>query len=179
MRYCRGSGIYLRSEVPGRDEQLKSSFGTSVASHIAETVHAARQLGMTDHELLEQIKAFLDGPSLPVLVEEDRDLIELVLFEIESAGRCKPDVYVLKDGCNASRLKAELDGRLAAVMPSKAQAVLAAVGDASQVVVLQINAVAASFAEHLPRSRDHLVAVASHWPRSLQAHSIPFLGSAM
>lgn len=165
VHHQRGSGIFVRADVLRRSEQSNASSREGFRAYVSDFVHRAKQLGKSDQEVLDQVKTALGKSRLLVLVEEDRDLIELVLFEIESAGRYKPDVYLAVDGWNAARLKGGLNGRVAAVLPSKAEATLAALGDSSKVAVLEINPIAASFAEHLPRSRDHLVAIASHWSR--------------
>ena len=53
-------------------------------------------------------------------------------------------------------------------MPSKAEVVKGALGPNAPILVLQISPILSSLAVHLPKSRHHLVAIASHWPRFLE-----------
>ena len=165
---CKGSGVYIRpcaspapsasgiSHTSGRLERL-----------LYELVESAEQGGISKPELLSMVEAALQRPRETVLLESDLDLARIVQFEIASIGRCSPDLSMSSDTL-AAGLASRLAGRTAVVLPSKADSVRQVLGQDAPLIVLQINPIATSLAKHLPPSRNHLVAIASHWPRFLE-----------
>jgi DNA-binding transcriptional regulator YhcF (GntR family) len=162
----RGSGVYVSPSC--RSDRPESIEGLQVAKlemMFNRVIEYAQEAGIPDAELHTCLENALNRPKEFLFLESDRELARLVLFEIVSAGRIPPEVCYLEPG--SADLKAKLRGRVAVVMPSKAEAVKRSLGQDASVLVLHISPVSSSLAAHLPESRDHLVAIASHWPRFL------------
>ena len=159
----RGSGVYVSAPVGARGVR-----GVGVVEHLlARAVAAGRALGLSDEEVRERLDGVLRPAGRLVLVEADAELARIVVFEIVAAGSKAPEVCGLEVEAFGAELRGRLGGAVAVVMPSKVAAARAVVGEAG-VLVLGISPVARSLAENLPVSREHLVGVASHWPRFLE-----------
>ena len=160
----RGSGAYVKAS----DRTTRAVPAASLERLLDDLVDHARQIGISAPDLLARLEGALREPTTMVLVEADRELADVVLFEIASAGRLAPELSVLHPSEFPAQLQAQLKDRAAVVLPSKAAAAREALGTVAPLLILEITPVATSLAAHLPRSRDHLVAVASHWPRFLE-----------
>ena len=165
----RGSGVYVGAAPPAGPSPQGSAAEARLRGLLARTIAAADDLKLSPAELIERLQSALTRPTRVALVESDPELARLALFEIESTGRRVPDWCCLAADRFAEELWTQLDGRVAAVLPSKAAAAQAALGKSAPLIVLEISPIAASLASHLPPSREHLVAVASHWPRFVDA----------
>ena len=164
----QGSGAYVRASGRNVPPAKKQALGSGMIDKLLDQlVQCAQQAGIAAPDLMARLEHSLKQPPQLLLVEADPELVNIVLFEIAAAGRTPPEVCRLAPEHFAAELQGRLDGRTAVVLPSKAAAARQALGETASVVVLEISPVASSLAAHLPRSRDHLVAIASHWPRFL------------
>ena len=161
-----GSGVFVQRLLPP-SAKTEGAAESRLEDLLARVVGAADKLKLTPEDLIVRLQAAMRRPARIVLVESDPELARIVLFEIESAGRQIPDLCTLPVERFVAELRPCLEGRLPAVMPSKAAAARQALGSDAPLLVLEISAAAPSFASHLPQSREHLVAVVSHWPRFL------------
>ena len=164
VQYRRGSGVYVGTSGGGGKGSRPSSAAHVLDRLLDRAVATAHGLGLSDEELRLRLDRALRLAGRLVLVEPDGELARLVVHEIVAAGGVAPEVCSLPVEAFAAELRERLRGATAVVMPSKAAAARAALGEAA-VLVLGISPVAASLAEHLPVARDHLVAIASSWPR--------------
>lgn len=135
---------------------------------LEQAVSAAHRLGLTEDELLQRLACASDVSKRLTLVEPDSELVRIILFEIECAGRKAPKACSLPEELFPTELQRHIAGTTPVVLPSKAALVRVALGETVRLIVLRISPVAGSMAEHLLISREHLVAVVSHWPRFLE-----------
>ncbi len=160
----QGSGAYVKAS----DRISPAVPAASLQRLLDELVDHARHIGISAPDLFARLEATLSEPTPMVLVEADQQLADIVLFEIASAGRLPPELSLLHPAQFPSQLQAQLSNRTPVVLPSKAASAREALGAEAPLLILEITPVATSLAAHLPRSRDHLVAIASHWPRFLE-----------
>ena len=158
MERRKGSGIYVRSRIAAPPDELTML--------LKRAVRLSRERGASDQSLLHGLRQAQQRTANLVLVEPDFDLARIVLHECTAAGVSLSAVCDLPLDAYRSHLAAALGQRTAVVLPSKAQAVRDTLAGHVP-IVLTINPVAHTFAQHLPLSRDYLVIVASHWPSFL------------
>jgi GntR family transcriptional regulator len=165
----KGSGVYVRPSVKSTlfcsAQQPTFRKLDGLFQHLV--IHA-QKAGLSEAEIFSRLEAALKRSGRTVLVEDDTECVNVLVFEIASAGRTPPEICYLPAKLFATQLLDKLDGRVPVVMPSRAEQARIALGKEAPLSVLQISPVASSFSAHLPRSRNHLVAIASHWPRFLE-----------
>ncbi len=173
----RGSGVYVSSSSFSNCREETSGLQSGqLETLMSQLLVYAKRSGVADEELIRLFEKALHRPQELVFIESDTELARIVVFEIISAGRVPPEVCSYEPDC--ADLKEKLRGRVAVVMPSKAEVVRSALGPDTPILVLQINPVLSSLAAHLPKSRHHLVAIASHWPRFLEFARVLLISAA-
>ena len=180
----RGSGVYVQANLPLAGGDDVPDENAELAGLLTRVVALAETLDVSRAELVERLEVAARKPRGVVLVESDEELARIVRFEIESAGRQAPEHCTLAVAEFTAELRDRLDDRMAAVMPSKAAAARAVLGGGTPFLVLQINTFGPAISAHLPRSREHLVAIASGWPRFVETArsmliSVGFAGEAI
>lgn len=166
-----GSGVYVRSPSTSLSHQDLGDLPVrEVERMIQELIHKAELLGVSRSALEDRFLQALHAPRPKklLLIEPDPELSRIVCHELRSALSCEIDTF----GGSFSELKetpsyssAEV---IPLVLPSKAESLRHALHDNPALIVLQISPVAATFAAHLPASREALVGVASCWPQFLE-----------
>ncbi len=165
----KGSGVYVR---PAANTPLSCSVqqrrSRKLDGLFQRLVIHAKEAGLSEADIVSQLEAALRRAGRTVLVEDDTECVNVVVFEIASAGRRPPETCSLPAELFATQLVDHLDGRVPIVMPSKAERARMVLGKDTPLIILQISPIAGAFSAHLPRSRNYLVAIASHWPRFLK-----------
>lgn len=161
----RGSGIYARlpTSAPADASDLRQH---ALDHAIDGLLRTADSLGVPRSELRVRLLRALSRPerTRPLLIEPDPELRAIVAWELAAGLECNVNTCTVP----MSELKATLlalDREVLPVcLPSKAEAVRAALKDGTSPFVLEINPVAAILAQHLPKSREGLIGIASSWP---------------
>jgi GntR family transcriptional regulator len=128
---------------------------------IGDLVARARKLGAPPALVQSRLRRWLAlaPPSRWLLVEPDPALARIVVAELAEA------LALPISSCTPLELAqpAALSGAVALVLPSKAAMVRKLLPAGAELVVLDVNPVAAALGSHLPAPSGILVAVASEW----------------
>ncbi len=160
----KGSGVYVNPSLK-KENTFQDELQPRVALLLNEAAILARQAGFKDTQVYSLLASALSATKNFVLVEADAELARTACFEIESAGRQAPVVCPLSPECFGKELSEQVSGRTPVFFASKAGAAREVLGESASIVILNINSPSASLVGHLPRSREHLVAVVSSWSR--------------
>jgi DNA-binding transcriptional regulator YhcF (GntR family) len=167
IRARKGVGVFVRSSPVASQPELTLDDNT-VAGLLEWIVRLSRQSEMPECELRRLFEDALCKDRRCVLVEWEPELAAIVQYEIREAGGSELELCLLKPDQFASELATNLRGGRALVLPSKFEPACAALPQDAPPLLLRINPIAGWMAERLPQSREHLVAVASGWPRLLE-----------
>ena len=164
-----GSGVFVcrsRPAVPpapplASGHASDHALNFEVDQLIGDLVARARQLGAPPALVQSRLRRWLAlaPPSRWLLVEPDPALARIVVAELAEA------LALPISSCPPLELAqpAALSGAVALVLPSKAAMVRKLLPAGAELVVLDVNPVAAALGSHLPAPSGILVAVASEW----------------
>jgi len=166
VEFRHGSGVFVRSTRP----TAALTPELALDQLIAEMATRARRIGVSEAMLRARLRRWLsfEPPARWLLIEPDRELRRLVIFEME------PQLALPVTGCspeecaNPELAKNDiLDRALPCVLPSKAANVRRLLPAGTEVTVLEIHPVApelqAHLARYLPEHSKELVGIASRW----------------
>ncbi|NYF79211.1 GntR family transcriptional regulator [Granulicella arctica] len=165
----RGSGVFVRSIRP----ELRSGSGPSgfprreqaMEYLLSGLVQSAQSLGISRVALRQHLHEWLEvqQPDRYLLLEPDAALRRIVIAEIEQATGQLGSMPVSGCALDDPGLAEALSGALVLALPSKAQAVRAALPAGVEVMTLEICSLTSALAALLPAPTDSLVGVASPW----------------
>lgn len=128
---------------------------------IGDLIARTRRLGASPALVQDRLRRWLSlaPPSRWLLIEPEPELARIVLAELADALALPLSTCTPEDLAQPSHLS----GALALVLPSKAGAVRKLLPPGAELVVLDVNPVAAALGSHLPAPTGILLAVASGW----------------
>ena len=165
LDFRHGSGVYVRATRPSAPVTGDSAIEFAIDTLIGELMAKARALGASPTLVHSRLRHWeqLEPPARWLVIEPDPELRRIVIAELQQAialpvSGCTPDE------CGAA---GNLDGALAAVLPSKARAVRKLLPPGRELTVLEVHPVAPELQNHLqrylPEHASDLVGIASRW----------------
>ncbi|HEU5351703.1 MAG TPA: GntR family transcriptional regulator [Terracidiphilus sp.] len=161
LEFRHGSGVFVCRSHPSAPPAPELALDHSLDQLIGDLVARARRLGAPTALVQARLRRWLAlaPPSRWLLVEPDPALARIVIAELAQS------LALPISTCTPQELAqpASLPGALALVLPSKAAMVRKLMPAGAELVVLDVNPVAAALGSHLPAPSGVLVAVASGW----------------
>jgi DNA-binding transcriptional regulator YhcF (GntR family) len=163
VEFRRGSGVYVRRTRP----RVSLSPELQIDHLIGSLFRSAREAGTPLSALRARLRQWLavQPPDHFLLVEPDEELRRIVCSEITGAVQME----IAGCGLEECRRADQLSGAIVLALPSKVEAVQAALPAGTECVALRVRSVPQSLAAWLPAPSDALVGVASRWPGFLDA----------
>jgi DNA-binding transcriptional regulator YhcF (GntR family) len=161
----KGSGVYVRESQAHQQSNPTQAIDTLI-EHL---LRIAQTSGITAEELNRRFQAITTAQPAQrfLLIEPEPELQQIVLAEL------KPHLHLSIETSVSPENISDLSRTVVLVLPSKAEAVRAALPPSTPIHILAIRSIPASLAPWLPAPSDTLIAVASHWPRFLTlAHTM-------
>lgn len=152
----RGSGVYVRRSRPTQAVSREAALDRSIAS----LFQSARKLGVPLGVLRGRLQHWLAAqpPDRFLVIEPDAALRAIVIAEMQRV------VTLPVQGCSMDECGPRtVEGAIAVVLPSKAEAVRQRLAPDVELVALQVRSIQTSLAKYLPAPKEALVGIASGW----------------
>ncbi|HEV2215186.1 MAG TPA: GntR family transcriptional regulator [Terracidiphilus sp.] len=161
LEFRHGSGVFVRRSRPVAPPSPELAMDHALDQLIGDLIARTRRLGASPALVQDRLRRWLSlaPPSRWLLIEPEPELARIVLAELADALALPLSTCTPEDLAQPSHLS----GALALVLPSKAGAVRKLLPPGAELVVLDVNPVAAALGSHLPAPTGILLAVASGW----------------
>jgi len=169
LEYRKGSGYFVKSaagDIAGRQQKLTSL--------IKQLLVETRRLGFADQEVANQFKQLLKaGKSTQIrLIEPDRDLRDILEFELRSAG-----FDVESSGFEFLNVQTSADGEILVAMFDERQRIEASHFPPGDCIYLRGRSVAASLSSESRPAEHDMISVVSGWDGFLSMAKILLLAA--
>jgi DNA-binding transcriptional regulator YhcF (GntR family) len=165
VEFRHGSGVYVRATRPAAPPAGAGAIEFGIDALIGELMAKARKLGASPALVHGRLRRWeqMEPPARWLIIDPDPELRRIVVEELRQA-LALPVSGCAPDECGAA---VNLDGAMAAVLPSKAVAVRKLLPAWRDLTVLQVHPVAPEMQGYLqryfPQHAADLVGIASRW----------------
>jgi DNA-binding transcriptional regulator YhcF (GntR family) len=162
LRASRGSGMFVRSQIPAEPLSAELAVGRLIAKMAAEAADLGASAAMVRAGMRQWLAAV--PPTRWMVVEPDKQLRRIVQRELTEK------LSLPVDGCSLEecRMPRTLEAVMVVALPTKEAIVREMLPASVPLTILQTSSIPFSLAQYLPAPEAILVGVASCWPGFLQ-----------